>query len=108
MRRFDLRPRQTISVLSNNVPIGAIDAQGIVMSSEISGDRLDVSGEPGLIRSLLSGDIHWDDGVLSMRLNWSRQPNYFCADTMMVLNYLRAKKSGRRLMGRHLILRNQA
>ena len=45
-----------------------------------------------LFLGLMSGNIHWNDAVLSLRLNWERKPNIYCDDVLSSLNYFRSNK----------------
>ena len=90
IERFKLNPRQTVSVSVGSHFIGALGPKGMVANEDdIEGDLLTVSGNVDMISDLLNGDMHWNDAILSMRLDWSRTPNTFCPDTIGALNYLR-------------------
>ena len=72
--------------------VGEVTSDNIINQEKKTEDQayLCVNGSSDIITSLLKNEIHWNNALLSMRLQWSRSPNFFCENTFHALNYLRS------------------
>jgi len=90
-RRHKLSPKQNINFSINEKYVGSLLFDNLEFSRErpVDGNQLDVNSKPEIFMDLMRGKIHWNDAILSLRLNWHRMPNIYCPETLSALNYLK-------------------
>ena len=91
-KKHKISPKQNIVVMVDNNFVGEVTSDNIINQEKKTENQayLCVNGSSDIITSLLKNEIHWNNALLSMRLQWSRSPNFFCENTFHALNYLRS------------------
>ncbi|QJD72173.1 MBL fold metallo-hydrolase [Marinobacterium sp. LSUCC0821] len=92
IKKHSLEPKQEIIISIDGDRRLHLDKEGSL--KDINGDAgidpfIIVDVNAGILKLIIDGDLHWDDACLSMKLNWHREPNFFCSDTLNALNYFR-------------------
>jgi L-ascorbate metabolism protein UlaG (beta-lactamase superfamily) len=94
LKKHGLRPKQELVFRDGDTCLGTIDTNGgfQYLQNNIDNDKpfFVLYVDLFLLERLLKGYEHWNDAVLSLRLNYDRIPNMFCIDTLNALNYLKA------------------
>ena len=90
--KHNLKPLQSLIICINENHLFAIDCEGNVVENYKQEDKkpyLKLNVEHDFLERLVDGNLHWNDGCLSMKLSWEREPNIFCSDTVNAINYLK-------------------
>jgi len=91
IEKNNLSPHSSINLFINNQFFFSLDFKSMKINSteDTSEPFLNIFTDLNMMFKLLTGKLHWDDGALSMKINWARRPNIFDFDTYNALTYLR-------------------
>jgi hypothetical protein len=90
VKRFNLSPKFVINLFIDKHFFSSINfsLMAVKQKEDNSNSFLNIYLDLDMAYKLLGGALHWDDGILSMKIRWLREPNIFCFDTYNALTYL--------------------